>query len=119
MKNMDKDPKTSTRMLAYQTKFLPKLQMYVSGLKLTQSDLLNHITTPTLRKIPTMQITLSMHTNNTSEKMMMKDKYLMISMIKKPEEELSHIHPDIEHYFTSPTMNSGLVSVQKLPSHLH
>ena len=94
---MDKDPKTPTRMLEYQTKFLPKLQMYVSGLKLTQSDLLNHITTPTLRKIPTMQITLSMHTNNTSEKMMMKDKYLMISLIKNPEEELSHIHPDIEH----------------------
>ena len=28
------------------------------------------------------------------------------------EEELEHIHPDLDHNFPSPTMNSGIISIQ-------
>ena len=76
---MDQDKSNSTRMLTHHAQVLPKLHMYDINVKLTQSAFKAHTNTSILRKTATLTLTLSMHTNNTSGKMTMKNNSFMIS----------------------------------------
>ena len=50
--------------------------------------------------------------NNTSEIMKKKKRYLMMRLIIQfLQKNYKTIQPDLDHNFTSPTMNSGLIDV--------